>query len=327
MAFSDPDVLEALGEIVHPAVRDEMFRRVAEQAETDNVVILDIPLLAESGWEGIVGSDRGRSRSRDRGAAAGRTAVASARPTPGRGSLARPSRDGTAGRGVVRHRQLGRSSDSRATDRRGVGLDRRAAREGEAALSINEITRTERPFVVHSDFSPAGDQPEAIEALADGVWRGERFQTLSGHHRVGQVRHDRLDDRAGPATHTGHRAEQEPCGAAGQRVPRVLPRQPRRVLRLVLRLLPARGLHAVLGHLHREGRDGQRRDRPAPPLGQLGAADPARRDRRSRRSAASTASVRPTSTPINCSSFGWARPTITATSCADWSTFSTNATR
>ena len=31
-----------------------------------------------------------------------------------------------------------------------------------------------------SEFRPAGDQPAAIEALAEGVWRGERFQTLLG---------------------------------------------------------------------------------------------------------------------------------------------------
>jgi len=36
------------------------------------------------------------------------------------------------------------------------------------------------PFRVVSDFEPAGDQPEAITALAEGVERGERFQTLLG---------------------------------------------------------------------------------------------------------------------------------------------------
>ena len=35
-------------------------------------------------------------------------------------------------------------------------------------------------FRVYSDFNPAGDQPTAIAALADGVERGERFQTLLG---------------------------------------------------------------------------------------------------------------------------------------------------
>jgi excinuclease ABC subunit B len=37
-----------------------------------------------------------------------------------------------------------------------------------------------RPFVVHADFAPAGDQPEAIAALAKGVEAGMRFQTLLG---------------------------------------------------------------------------------------------------------------------------------------------------
>jgi excinuclease ABC subunit B len=36
------------------------------------------------------------------------------------------------------------------------------------------------PFKVVSDFAPAGDQPRAIRQLADGVERGDRFQTLLG---------------------------------------------------------------------------------------------------------------------------------------------------
>src|SRR5690242_2574415 len=36
------------------------------------------------------------------------------------------------------------------------------------------------PFKVVSDFAPAGDQPKAVEALSDGVLRGDRFQTLIG---------------------------------------------------------------------------------------------------------------------------------------------------
>jgi excinuclease ABC subunit B len=37
-----------------------------------------------------------------------------------------------------------------------------------------------RPFRVHSDFAPAGDQPGAIAQLVEGVERGNRFQTLLG---------------------------------------------------------------------------------------------------------------------------------------------------
>ncbi len=36
------------------------------------------------------------------------------------------------------------------------------------------------PFEVVSDFEPAGDQPQAIAALAEGIGRGDRFQTLLG---------------------------------------------------------------------------------------------------------------------------------------------------
>ncbi|HUR48024.1 MAG TPA: excinuclease ABC subunit UvrB [Acidimicrobiales bacterium] len=36
------------------------------------------------------------------------------------------------------------------------------------------------PFKVVSDFAPAGDQPKAIEALSEGIRRGDRFQTLLG---------------------------------------------------------------------------------------------------------------------------------------------------
>ena len=37
-----------------------------------------------------------------------------------------------------------------------------------------------RPFEVHAPFEPSGDQPKAIEELADGVARGLRHQTLLG---------------------------------------------------------------------------------------------------------------------------------------------------
>src|SRR5215211_2059659 len=36
------------------------------------------------------------------------------------------------------------------------------------------------PFKVVSEFRPAGDQPKAVESLARGIERGDRFQTLLG---------------------------------------------------------------------------------------------------------------------------------------------------
>ncbi|RMH81448.1 MAG: dephospho-CoA kinase, partial [Actinomyces sp.] len=46
--FGDPDELAALNAIVHPAVGAEMARRRAAWADTDAIVVLDIPLLVRS---------------------------------------------------------------------------------------------------------------------------------------------------------------------------------------------------------------------------------------------------------------------------------------
>ena len=35
-------------------------------------------------------------------------------------------------------------------------------------------------FKLHSSYAPAGDQPEAIAALTDGILKGDRVQTLLG---------------------------------------------------------------------------------------------------------------------------------------------------
>jgi len=35
-------------------------------------------------------------------------------------------------------------------------------------------------FILHSEYSPTGDQPQAIDRLSAGVDTGERFQTLMG---------------------------------------------------------------------------------------------------------------------------------------------------
>ena len=35
-------------------------------------------------------------------------------------------------------------------------------------------------FKLHSPFSPMGDQPQAVEKIADGILQGKRAQTLMG---------------------------------------------------------------------------------------------------------------------------------------------------
>lgn len=54
-AFGDKEKVAALNRIVHPAVGREMNRRLEEQRGTDNVVVLDIPLLAENPRKGLCG--------------------------------------------------------------------------------------------------------------------------------------------------------------------------------------------------------------------------------------------------------------------------------
>ena len=48
-AFAGTDALADLNAITHPAIRTVMAERIAAQANTDNVVVVDIPLLAEGG--------------------------------------------------------------------------------------------------------------------------------------------------------------------------------------------------------------------------------------------------------------------------------------
>src|SRR4051794_8271882 len=73
----------------------------------------------------------------------------------------RRSRSGFAGRREPHERAAGRGERIKVSE--GVG-------------TIGAVP----PFKVVSDFAPAGDQPKAIEKLAEGIDRGDRFQTLLG---------------------------------------------------------------------------------------------------------------------------------------------------
>ncbi|MCL2767359.1 MAG: excinuclease ABC subunit UvrB [Synergistaceae bacterium] len=42
------------------------------------------------------------------------------------------------------------------------------------------MTVKRKNFILHSEWSPAGDQPKAIEKLTAGIMRGDRYQTLLG---------------------------------------------------------------------------------------------------------------------------------------------------
>ena len=83
IVFADAEALADLNAIVHPAVGAEIARRLEEAGEPDGVVVLDVPLLVESGRDDMVGHDRRRHRSRDRRRSASSSTGGSPRPTPG----------------------------------------------------------------------------------------------------------------------------------------------------------------------------------------------------------------------------------------------------
>ena len=56
IVFPDPAALADLNTIVHPAVGAEIGRQLVDEAETDHIVILDVPLLVESGRDDLGGT-------------------------------------------------------------------------------------------------------------------------------------------------------------------------------------------------------------------------------------------------------------------------------
>jgi len=56
IVFNDPAALADLNAIVHPAVGAVIAERLADEASTDHVVVLDVPLLVESGRSNTAGT-------------------------------------------------------------------------------------------------------------------------------------------------------------------------------------------------------------------------------------------------------------------------------
>ena len=135
-------------------------------------------------------------------------------------------------------------------------------------------------FEVVSDFAPAGDQPQAIAELAEGIKRGDRYQTLLGITGSGksatmawtieQVQKPTLviaPNKSLAAQLANEFREFFPHNRVEYFVSYYDYYQPEAYI-------------AVERHVHREGQLDQRRDRPAAPRGHLGAAHPQRRHRR-----------------------------------------------
>src|SRR5207249_4421417 len=69
---------------------------------------------------------------------------------------------------------------AQALTRRGGGVSPREP-------TIDSVSPNYPPFKVVSEFSPAGDQPQAIDRLTDGVVRGDPYQTLLGVTGTGKT--------------------------------------------------------------------------------------------------------------------------------------------
>ncbi len=136
------------------------------------------------------------------------------------------------------------------------------------------------PFKLRSEFQPQGDQPAAIEALVRGLDEGAKDQVLLGITGSGKTFTVAtvIERTQRPTLVIAH--NKTLAAQLYQEFKYVLPRERGRVFRLLLRLLPARGVRPGLRHLHREGGDDQRGDRPPAPLGHARALRAARRDRR-----------------------------------------------
>ena len=89
---------------------------------------------------------------------------------------------------------------------------------------------------------PAGDQPQAIAELIDGLERRRARPGAARRHRLGQDLHHGACHRSAAAAGADPGAEQDAGGAALRRDEELLPGERGRVFRLLLRLLPARGL-------------------------------------------------------------------------------------
>jgi RecG-like helicase len=126
-------------------------------------------------------------------------------------------------------------------------------------------------FVLNSAYEPTADQPQAIDELVAGAEAGEGFMALLGATGTGKTftmasTINRLQRPALVIAHNKTLAAQL-CNEFRE----FFPAAAVEYFVSLLRLLPARGLRAGPGSLHREGLDDQRRDRSPPPCRHGGA--------------------------------------------------------
>ena len=148
-----------------------------------------------------------------------------------------------------------------------------------AMRPVTDLQRKVAPFEVISDYVAVGGPADGDRGHRAPDQRWGAGRRAARRHRHRQDRDRGVGGRAAAAADPGDAAQQDPGRPVRQRAAPAAAQQRGRVLRLLLRLLPARGLRPADGHLHREGLLDQRGGRAAAALGDQLAADPARRDR------------------------------------------------
>ena len=173
--------------------------------------------------------------------------------------------------------------------RRRVGT---VSRHGETGCPESEETRRGRRASGNRPAAEGGavrgrhrDDPGRGPADRDRADRRADRRRGEGHGPAWRDRHrqdrdGRVGGGAAAAPRARHAAEQDPRRPVRQRAARDDAEERGGVLRLLLRLLPARGVRPADRHLHREGLLDQRRGRAAAALGDQLPADPPGHDRR-----------------------------------------------
>ena len=162
----------------------------------------------------------------------------------------------------------------------GLGVEQRASRARVVGTGRRMAPMLPRcRFQLDSSSRPTADQPKAIASLAAGM-SGANASRRCSARRDGQDDDDGGGDPGAAAPGAGDRAQQDARGPAVQRVPDLLPGQRGRVLRLLLRLLPAGGVRPEPRSLHREGLGDQPGGGSPAPRGDGGGVRAPGRDRR-----------------------------------------------
>ena len=100
------------------------------------------------------------------------------------------------------------------------------------------------PFNLHNPFPPAGDQPEAIHQLTEGILNGEKYQTLLGVTGSGKTFTvaNVIQNVQRPTLVLTH--NKTLVAQLVWRVQAIFPGKCSRIFCFLLRLLSARGLYA-----------------------------------------------------------------------------------